>query len=119
MPEVRGIMIDFFNERPYYYQAKGPAETRAFHKIYELLKGERAPKTIITSIAIAAGCNNGDAYHIHHGRTGVLLEALSEMLAVLLSNTDEPEVIECLFIDTTHESLLDKLRDKQKKSPLK
>ena len=118
MPEVRGIMIDFFNERPYYYQAKGPAETRAFHKIYELLKGERAPKTIITSIAIAAGCNNGDAYHIHHGRTGVLLEALSEMLAVLLSNTDEPEVIECLFIDATHESLLDKLRDKQKKNPL-
>ena len=118
MPEVRGIMIDFFNERPYYYQAKGPAETRALHKIYELFSA-RAPKSAITSIAIAAGCNNGDAYHIHHGRTGVLLEALSEMLAVLLSNTDEPEVIECLFIDTTHESLLDKLRDKQKKSPLK
>lgn len=118
MPEVRGIMIDFFNECPYYYQAKGAAETRAFHKIYELLKGERAPKTMITSIAIAAGCNNGDAYHIHHGKIVVLLEALTGMTATLLSNIDEPEVIERLFIDAMHDALLEKLRDKQKKNPL-
>ena len=78
----------------------------------------RLALVIIGAAAIAAGCNNGNEYHIHHGKTGVLLETLSEMLAVLLSNTDKPKVIECLFIDAMHESLLDKLRDKQKKNPL-
>ena len=120
MPKVRGIIIDFIDKSQYYYKAGNAEESRTLHKIYELLKGcANAQNAAITSIAIAAGCNNGNEYHIHHGKTGVLLETLSEMLAVLLSNTDEPKVIECLFIDAMHESLLDKLRDKQKKNPLK
>ena len=52
MPEVRGIIIDFFNERPYYYQAKSHAESRALHKIYELFKGD--PKSAITATHITS-----------------------------------------------------------------
>ena len=84
MPKVRGIIIDFIDKSQYYYKAGNAEESRTLHKIYELLKGcANAQNAAITSIAIAAGCNNGNEYHIHHGKTGVLLETLSEMLAVL------------------------------------
>lgn len=120
MPKVRGIIIDFIDKSPYYYKAESAEESRALHKIYELLKDRaNAQNVAITSIAIAAGCNNGDEYHIHHGKTGVLLETLAELIAVLFAGTDSPKVMECLFIDEMHESLLDKLRYKQKKDPLK
>lgn len=123
MPEVRGIMIDFFNERPYYYQAKSHAESRALHKVYELLKGVNAIQTAITSIAIAIGCSNGKAYHlhrVHHGDIGTLLQAIAEMTAVLLTDTDKPRAIEVVFIDALHKYLLENQKNvEQKKNPLK
>lgn len=109
MPEVRGIMIDFFNERPYYYPARNHAETRALHKIYEVLKdSDHAPKPAITSIA-----------HIDDGESSVLLKALAEMLAAVLVNTDKPEIVECLFITAMYEALRNQRRDSAKKNPLK
>lgn len=112
MVKVRGIIIDFIDKSQYYYKAGSAEESRALHKVYELLKGcrDRDPNVAITSIAIAAGCNNDDECHIHAGKTGVLLETMAGMTATLLSHTDEPKVIECLFVDAMHDALLEELK---------
>lgn len=119
MPEVRGVIIDFFNDTPFYYQARNQAETLALHKVYEALKHSEENRVFIKSLAMAYTDNDENAFLTYAGDFDSLLQALAGLTSAIIMQTEKPDLYACVFVDCFSDAMKKRKKAGNKKNPLK